>query len=281
MSVLGTVATLLPLPARNLALRVRDQWRLSRAAPEVCDVAALGQVTRPWLAEAFAAPAVEREWPAVAEEIGKFQITTSAGGVNSGDRRALYYLIRALKPARVLEVGTHIGASTVHIAAALRANGGRAGAALTTVDIVNVNDPATRPWEQYGSRHAPAEMVAQLGMTNNVRFVAQPSLAYLAAPGDLFDLIFLDGDHSSATVYRELPAALLRLRPGGLVLLHDYFPNGAALWPGEPAIAGPWLGVDRLRREGARIEVLPLGELPWPTKLGSNVTSLALVSRAA
>jgi len=287
MTVIGKLAGVLPTAARNLALNWRDQWRLSRAAPEACEAAALGQVNRAWLAQALAAPAVDAEWPAVAEEIGAFQITTSAGGVNPGDRRALYYLIRALRPARVLEVGTHIGASTVHIAAALRANslgaGGDAGATgtLTTVDIQDVNDPVTRPWIRYGSTHAPAEMIARMGLKDGVRFVAQPSLAFLSARGEPFDLIFLDGDHSAATVYREVPAALRRLRPGGLVLLHDYFPNGEPLWQGEPAIAGPWLGVDRLRREGAKLEVLPLGDLPWPTKLGANVTSLALVSRVA
>jgi predicted O-methyltransferase YrrM len=274
---------MLPVPARNVAGRWRDQWRLSQVAPEGCDVERLGRVDRVWLARVLGAPTIDAEWPAVAVEIGKFEITTSAGGVNPGDRRALYYMLRALKPVRVLEVGTHIGASTVHIAAALRANAREGGPApdATTVDIQDVNDPVTRPWIRYGSRHAPAEMIGQMGLGEGVRFVAEPSLAFLAEPGEGFDLIFLDGDHSAATVYRELPAALRRLRPGGLVLLHDYFPEGAPLWPGDPVIAGPWLGVDRLRREGARLEVLPLGELPWPTKLGLNVTSLALVSRAA
>jgi hypothetical protein len=46
-------------------------------------------------------------------------------------------------------------------------------------------------------------------------------------------------------------------------------------------IPGPWLGVERLRREGVRLQVLPLGELGWPTKLGRNVTSLAAVVRAS
>ena len=36
-----------------------------------------------------------------------------------------------------------------------------------------------------------------------------------------------------------------------------------------------------LRAEGARFRVLPLAELPWPTKLGRSVTSLAAVAPAA
>jgi predicted O-methyltransferase YrrM len=120
-----------------------------------------------------------------------------------------------------------------------------------------------------------------MGLAGNVKFVARSSLDFLADPGEDFNLIFLDGDHSAPTVYREIPAALQRLSPGGLILLHDYFPGGRSLWPGDPVIAGPWLGIERLRREGAKLQVLPLGDLPWPTKLGRSVTSLAVVVRAA
>jgi hypothetical protein len=41
------------------------------------------------------------------------------------------------------------------------------------------------------------------------------------------------------------------------------------------------MGVSRLRHAGAPIEVIPIGPLPWPTKLGSNLTSLAVVSAIA
>jgi predicted O-methyltransferase YrrM len=280
---------MLPPPARKLVVRWLGQWRKRQAhrsflnaTPEPCDVGRLGRVDQAWLKQALTAPSVDAEWLSVEEELGDFEITTSAGGVNPGDRRALYYLVRALRPERVLEIGTHIGASTVHVAAAVRANASEGGPApdVTTVDIEDVNDPVTQPWMMNGSQHSPAVMIARMGMPDAVHFVTQPSLDYLSVPGDDFSLIFLDGDHSAATVYRELPAALRRLRPGGLVLLHDYFPEGKPLWPGSAAISGPWLGVNRLRREGAGLEVLPLADLPWPTKLGTNVTSLALVSRS-
>jgi hypothetical protein len=42
---------------------------------------------------------------------------------------------------------------------------------------------------------------------------------------------------------------------------------------------GLYLAVARLRSEGVGIGVLPLGELPWPTKAGSHLTSLALAGR--
>jgi hypothetical protein len=46
-------------------------------------------------------------------------------------------------------------------------------------------------------------------------------------------------------------------------------------------IGGPFLAIERFKEEGAPLTVLPLGELPWPTKLGSNTTSLALLLQVA
>jgi predicted O-methyltransferase YrrM len=102
----------------------------------------------------------------------------------------------------------------------------------------------------------------------------------LREEGEPYDLIFLDGDHRLKTVVAESPAALRRLRPGGFLLLHDFFPGLRPLWPDGKVIEGPQLAVRRLQRAGWRIDVRPLGDLPWPTKLGTARTSLALLGRA-
>ena len=269
---------LLLLPLRNRIHNWLDRRHLRRLPATTCDVTNLRLTTSTWLRNLLEDCAAAAEWPAVERELGKFEITTSAGGVNAGDRRALYCLLRALRPKRVLEIGTHIGASTAHIAAALRDNDDAAGE-LTTVDIVPVNDPVARPWEAEGSRFAPAEIIERIGMGARVRFVTQPSLSFLATADQRYDVIFLDGDHSPATVYRELPAALKCLAPNGVVLLHDYFPGGRPLWPDNVVIVGPWMATERLRAEGATLRIEPLGALPWPTKQGTNVTSLAVVAR--
>jgi predicted O-methyltransferase YrrM len=282
VTLLRALARALPVPARNFALQLRERRRLGRVPAERCETAALARRDEGWLRQVLTDPVRHAEWPAVAAEMAGFSITAAAGGVNPGDRRALYYLMRSVQPARVLEVGTHIGASTAHIAVALRANAAEGAPAplLVTVDIQDVNNPVARPWEGFGSTLAPAEIIRRLGMTDRVCFVASPSLSYLATTAEAFDVIFLDGDHSAATVYREVPAALRRLAPGGIILLHDYFPGGRTLIRGEPVIPGPFLALSRLRQEGARLDVLPLGELDWPTKLGGRMTSLALVVAA-
>jgi predicted O-methyltransferase YrrM len=222
---------------------------------------------------------LDSEWNSVQSELETLGFTDQMGGVNAGDRRALYYLVRTLAPSRVLEIGTHIGASTAHIALALR-NGLNPNGQLTTVDIRDVNDGAKRPWEAFGSHHSPATVIEMLGYLDRVEFVVADSVVFLQNHSAQFDLIFLDGDHSAPTVYTEVPHALRALNREGLVLLHDFFPNGAPLWSDGDSIPGPALAIERLRSEGAELRVTPFGQLPWPTKLGSRVTSLALLSRS-
>jgi predicted O-methyltransferase YrrM len=223
------------------------------------------------------------EWQAVEQQIAPLEISEPAGGVNPGDRRALYTLVRALRPRRVLEVGTHVGASTAAIALALRRLGATelsAAYRLSTVDICDVNDPETRPWLRFGSASSPADVVRRLGCADLVTFVAESSIDFLARQQQTFDLIFLDGDHSAHNVYREIPAAMQRLNRGGVIVLHDYYPQLRPLWSNGMVSPGPYLAIRRLRREGTPLRAVPLGRLPWPTKLGSHMTSLALLGRA-
>jgi predicted O-methyltransferase YrrM len=221
------------------------------------------------------------EWASVAGRVTELGITEPVGAVNGGDRRALYYLVRKLGPGRVLEIGTHIGTSTVHLALAL-AHGGAEGR-LVTVDVEDVNDPVEEPWKEFGAPLSPRAALERLGVADRVEFVHGASLEHLESlpEEERYDLVFLDGDHGAETVYQEVPAALRRLAPGGHVLLHDFFPGCRPLWPDRSVLPGPWLAIERLRAEGAPIVALPLGRLPWPTKQGTNVTSLALVCRAA
>jgi predicted O-methyltransferase YrrM len=198
------------------------------------------------------------------------------GGVNPGDRRAIYYLVRMLRPKHVLEVGTHVGASTLHIARALRANG---FGVLSTVDIIDVNAPEAW-WPKVGLPHPPIELARQLDCADIVRFVVSGAQSFMKSPGN-FDLIFLDGDHSPAAVYQEVALALRLLSPGGHILLHDYYPGGQALFENGDAIQGPYLAMTRVTRECPTISIQSLGALPWPTKQGSHMTSLALMARRA
>jgi predicted O-methyltransferase YrrM len=197
--------------------------------------------------------------------------------MNPGDRRAIYHLIAHFRPRRVLEIGTHVAASTIYIASALRrfVSGGK----LTTADILDVNGPLAA-WKSVGMSAPPAQYVAQLGLQNITEFVKCPASEALASR-KRFDLIFLDGDHSRQAVYREISSALASLNPEGLILLHDFYPGGKPLTRNGDAIAGPSSAALRISQEAKDVAFIPLGNLPWPTKAGGNGTSLALVAKGS
>jgi len=195
-------------------------------------------------------------------------------GVNTGDRRAIHYLVSHLKPHSVLEIGTNIGASTVYFACALHHVGGN----LTTADIVDVNAP-DGPWRDAGLSATPAAIVSRLGLGQTVTF-RTASAAEALQTSERFDLVFLDGDHSKLAVYREISAALRILNPNGLILLHDFYPGLKPRTPGGRMIEGPFVASERIMREQSGLNFLPLGELPWPTKEGGKITTLALVAAA-
>jgi predicted O-methyltransferase YrrM len=184
-------------------------------------------------------------------------------------------LIAHFQPKRVLEIGTHVGASTIYIASALRrfVDGGK----LTTADIADVNGP-NAAWKSLGMSASPARYISDLGLEGITTFVTKPAAEMLRTSAR-YDLIFLDGDHSSRAVYREISAALNILNPLGLIALHDFYPGGKPLTPDGGAIRGPSTAADRINGETKDIMFVPLGILPWQTKSGGNGTSLALVAR--
>lgn len=283
MGLRHLIAGLLPRPLLNRARIARDRLGLRSLDKPPCDCGRLGAMTQEELHALFASPDLAAEWSAVESWLGTLGALTVTGGVNAGDQRALYYLARSLRINAVLEIGTHVGSSTIALAHALQRNcsgTGQRPARLITVDCHDVNDAERKPWLKYGARHSPQEMVSLGGFREVVSFITADSLSYMRDCKMTFDLIFLDGDHAARSVYREVPMATGLLNKGGYIILHDYFPDLTPLWSNDSLVPGPWLALQRLQSEGNKLSVLPLRELPWPTKYGSNVTSLALLAKA-
>jgi hypothetical protein len=112
-----------------------------------------------------------------------------------------------------------------------------------------------------------------------IEFKVGPGLDFLRGEPSGFDFVFLDGDHSAPAVYQEVAAALPKLNHGAVILLHDYHPFNRHLFKTGLPIPGPYLAVQRIMEESLGINILPLGDLPWPTKDGLNKTCLALLCR--
>jgi predicted O-methyltransferase YrrM len=256
----------------------KEIFELGRIHKLNCEISFLKNTKQKELDDIFLSSSIESEWIKESKEIDVLKITDRAHGVNYGDRRALYYLIKHFHPNSVLEVGTHIGASTVYIALALKKNGTNRKK-LISLDIYDVNNLNTKIYLDLGVTHSPIEMMRKINCDSFVEFITCPSLEYMQKCNLKFDFIFLDGDHSAKTVYREIGHASKLLNKNGTILLHDYFPNLKPLWSNRKVLFGPYMAIHRLIQEGLSISVIPLGFLPWSTKMNSKSTSLALLSK--
>src|SRR4249919_1277115 len=138
------------LPGIRLVAIQKQKLQLRRIRKVPCDASPLSrQFNQSTLKEILALEHLRDEWKSVEAKMASFEISDKPVGVNPGDRRALFYLMRSLRSASILEIGTATGASTVHAAAALlmnRADDSHRSHRLTTVDVLDVNDPQSRPW---------------------------------------------------------------------------------------------------------------------------------------
>lgn len=268
-------------PKNHINLIQRETKELSKIATLPCDTRSVARMNSIHLESIFSSKEYAEEWNTLEKEIARFSIPDNTGGVNVGDRRAIYYLIKHFEPASVLEIGTHIGASTIHIALALKGLHvtEKKTVKLVTIDIQDVNDPISKPWIKFDSMHAPIEMVNMTGCEKIVTFMIDSGINYLSKCRQKYDLIFLDGDHSAPIAYQEISGAMNLLNEGGIILLHDYFPDLKPLWSDNSLIPGVFLATERLKEEGADIQIIPLGKLPWQTRLNSYITNLALLGK--
>ncbi len=165
---------------------------------------------------------------------------------------ALYAAARRAPAGLWLEIGTYCGKSTVHLGAAAR----EVGAALVTLDHHRGSEE-NQPGEEW---HDPSLADPRTG-----RLETLPSLRRTLEDADLEDvvsvlvartqqvapwwssplsLLFLDGNHTEEVAQHDYAAFARHLVPGGLLLVHDVFPDPRD--GGRP----PWHVVQRAEREG-------------------------------
>jgi len=203
------------------------------------------------------------------------------GGTNRSDARAIYSLVHGLAPRRAVEIGTHNGVSTFYIAWALAQQRAAAGTSpcLETVDIVDVNDPATGFWKKQNADLSPAERIHAAGITTPVYFNSLGSNKFFTDTDRQFDFFFIDGSHRAIYVYDDIVASLNHAADGAVILLHDYYPHGYRMGEDTFPMPGIYLAVQRLQKEIKDLVAVPLSPLPWSNKYGTYTTSLALLAR--
>ncbi|KAK9280686.1 hypothetical protein L1049_014384 [Liquidambar formosana] len=140
-------------------------------------------------------------------------------------------LIRKVKPRTIIEVGTFLGASAIHMAELTRSLG------LKT-QILCLDD--FRGWPGFRDRFRDIAMVngdvmllyqfmqnvVHVNMTEwvlPVPFSSGSGLVKLCEWGVLGDLIEVDAGHDFHSAWSDISRAYRILRPGGVIFGHDYF----------------------------------------------------------
>jgi hypothetical protein len=121
------------------------------------------------------------------------------------ERLLLFSLVRALRPTRVLEIGTHKGGSAMIIVAALDDVG--AGSLVCI-------DPEPLVAEEDWNRVAHRAILLPGGSPD----VLEEALAVSDGP---IDFAFIDGDHGYAGVVRDIVGVVPLMADGGYLLFHD------------------------------------------------------------
>lgn len=132
-------------------------------------------------------------------------------------------IVKHLRARRILEIGTSNGNTTLNMAANADED-----ARVTTVDLppdfqgefaLDIPDAAKNATErqQVGAHFKGHSLARQI--TSVFADSATLDWSTLAGP---FDLIFIDGCHAHDYVIRDTENALRQVRPGGVILWHDY-----------------------------------------------------------
>ena len=163
--------------------------------------------------------------------------------------RLLATLVRALRPARVLEVGTAIGYSTLHMARELDP-----GSRIVTLE----RDP---------ERIAAARgFWARDGVQDRIDLVEGDALAALPGLDGPFDLVFLDASKTEVAEYLALLDG--KLAPRCVLLVDNLLmsgeaalPDGAAShWTAESLAAGRAAARDLMASHEWLFSLLPVGD---------------------
>jgi caffeoyl-CoA O-methyltransferase len=128
--------------------------------------------------------------------------------------RFLEFLVFALRPHLVLEIGTFTGYSSISMASALPP-GGR----IVTCDV-NPEAHAT------ARRHAEAA-----GVADRIEYRLGPALDTIATLDGPFDLVFIDADKTNYANYYE--AVLPKLAPSGIIAIDNTLWSGRVVDDGD------------------------------------------------
>jgi predicted O-methyltransferase YrrM len=149
---------------------------------------------------------------------------------------ALYRLAEGVAATGpLLEVGSYCGKSTIYLAAAAR----RHGATVVTVDHHRGSEEHQPGWEYHDPDLVdPAvgridtlpvlrRTLFEAGVEDSVVVVVGRSTTVAALWSTPLALVFIDGGHTEEAARSDYAGWARHVRPGGLLVIHDVFPDPA------------------------------------------------------
>ena len=135
----------------------------------------------------------------------------------------------------LLEIGTYCGKSAVYLGAAAA----EAGTVLFTVDHHRGSEENQAGWEHHDTRLVDAETgrmdtlpffrrtISDARLEDFVVAVVGPSEVVGAHWGTPLGLVFIDGGHGREPAHRDYERWAPKVAPGGVLAIHDVFPDSA------------------------------------------------------
>jgi len=173
----------------------------------------------------------------------------------------------------VLEVGTYCGKSTIYLAAAARA----AGQPVITVDHHHGSEENQPGWEYHDTTlvdprtgrldtlpHARATLAAA-GVEDDVIVVVGRSAEVARLWRTPLGMLFIDGGHTDVAATTDYESWAPWIAPGGLLAIHDVFPDPAD--GGQP----PYRIYLRALKSGAFTEIPGEGSLRLLERTGDGI----------
>jgi MMP 1-O-methyltransferase len=160
-------------------------------------------------------------------------LATVKGFMPEAEGEALYAAAMAAPPGPMLEVGSYCGKSAVYLGVAARARGGL----VFTIDHHRGSEELQPGWEH----HDPETWDARAGAIDTLPFLRETlrragletcvvpmvgqSAAIAAVWATPLALVFIDGGHGMEPALADYRGWSAHVMPGGLLAIHDVFPD--------------------------------------------------------